>query len=162
MSIGLSDNFSQDEKCMQVYELTTKILKNDYLLVEFGPVGAHSWLQDTNFAHVCGDVRVVMQEPKRLQFKFKELLESVERNIGDIKIERGTEAVVFDVFISYCWKNSHDAVAKGTKGTETGLGALDPRTLPEFFKSHGINAWIDCEELPVSANLFGEITKVLI
>lgn len=137
-----------------------KVLRSDFLIVEFGLLGCHEWIQDPAFAQVCSDVRVIMQDPERLEAKYKEMLDSIERNIGDIKVDRSSEEDLLDVFISYCWKNSHEAVAKGTKPTETSLGWLDPRTLPEYFKSHGINAWIDVEDINTT-NLFGEITKGL-
>jgi hypothetical protein len=66
-----------------------------------------------------------------------------------------------DVFISYCWMNSHDAVSKGTKKSSTGLGWLDPRNLKKTFESHGMSVWLDISDSSNSSNLFNEITKGL-
>ena len=135
--LAISDNFAADEICMQVYELVKKIIKSDYLIIEFGKQGSHQWMQNVSLAAICTDVRVIMQDEKRLEVKLTEAIESIERHIIDVKEDKQLTDSPPDVFISYCWKNSHDAVAKGTKHGETSLGWLDPRKLVEFFKKHG-------------------------
>ena len=42
----VSDSFVQDEKSIQVYELTKNIIKKNYILVEFGYLGSHKWLSN--------------------------------------------------------------------------------------------------------------------
>jgi len=133
--LGLSDSFSKDEKCMQIYELVKRILKADYLIVEFGI--SHKWLEESALVSVSGDVRVIMQDVKRFKFKINEVFESIERRIVKVKIDRGLVEQPPDVFISYCWKNSHDAISTGTKTTKTGLGWMDPRKIFKFFEENG-------------------------
>ena len=120
--IGISDNFSKNEKCVQVFELVKNIIKKNYLLIEFGPNGAHNWLMNSTFASICSDYRVIMQDPKRITFKLDEMFESLERLFKGIKTEKKTEKSPPDIFISYCWSNSHAAVVKGTKPTKKSLG----------------------------------------
>ena len=79
--------------------------------------------------------------------------------LKDVKVDREIEKNPADVFISYAWQNSHEAVKKGTKSTPSSLGFLDPRTLIQFFKDNGINAWLDVDNVTSSSCLFGEITK---
>lgn len=120
---------------MQVYELVKNIIKTNYLIVEFGET--HKWTALPALLTVSTDVRVIMQDPARFKVKMNECIESIERNIIDVKTDQSLEASPPDVFISYCWKNSHDAISKGSKKTETSLGWLDPRNLVEYFKENG-------------------------
>ena len=119
--LGLSDKFAADEKCVQVFDLVKNIIKKNYLIIEFGATGAHKWLEDSRFASVCSDCRVIMQDPKRYSHKITELFETIERQIKRSKRDEKKEKPI-DVFISYCWSNSDDAVKKGTKSTKTSLG----------------------------------------
>jgi hypothetical protein len=153
----ISDEFTKDERCLQLFELLKNILENSYLLVEFGHMGAHKLLEYTTFASVCTDIRVIMQDPNRYPVKLAEMFEAIE--LHDTKIEKSLKQKPSGVFISYCWQNSHDAIKKGTRGPKTALGWLDPRTLVSFFKENGIDAWIDIQELNTSTTLFAEITK---
>lgn len=162
--LGISDEFSRDEKCIQVFELVKNIIKKSYILVEFGSVGEHKWMENTLFASVCTDFRVIMQDPKRYRVKLVEMIEVVERQLKDSVVDRrasGGEqmAVKPDVFISYCWSNSLEAVQKGTKNSPDSIGWLDPRGLVKFFKENGLECWIDVQEIGSSNSLFGEITK---
>jgi hypothetical protein len=120
--LAISDNFAKDEKCMQVFELVKSILKKSYLIVEMGKLGEHKWLENPVFASVCSDCRVIMQDPRRYPHKLAEVVDSLERQIKDIRIDKEMRESPPDVFISYCWANSHDAVKKGTKSTQSSLG----------------------------------------
>lgn len=62
------------------------------------------------------------------------------------------EQVTTDIpkcFISYCWSNSHDAIAKGSKMVEGALGweKGDPRKVKAFLEEKGIKCWIDVEQV---------------
>ncbi len=159
--LGLSDDFAQDESCIQVFELVKNIIKKNYLIVEFGKFAMHKWLENPLLASVCCDVRVIMQDPKRYSSKIVEVIENLERQVKDVKIDKQLEQKPPDVFISYCWQNSHDAVKKGTKSAPSSLGWLDPRNLVSFLKEHNIECWLDIQEASSmsAGGLFGEITK---
>ena len=49
-------------------------------------------------------------------------------------------------FISYSWKNSKQAVSKGTKTEESALGWGDPREIKRFLEEHDFPCWIDIEQ----------------
>lgn len=142
----ISDAFAEDEKCVEVFELVKNIIRKNYQLIELGTLGVRKWSEYPAFASVCSDFRIIMQDQNRYVHKLTELLECLERQIrssvqshdearGDTDSEK-----MPDVFISYAWSNSADAVTKGTKptcdhnGNVTSLGWLDPRSLAKFFK----------------------------
>ena len=52
-------------------------------------------------------------------------------------------------FISYCWSNSHDAIAKGSRHVDGALGwqGGDPRAVKNFLESKGIHCWLDIERV---------------
>ena len=60
-----------------------------------------------------------MQQEERFGVKLEELKENIERQ----NLEK-SDHVEPDVFISYCWSNSVDAVKKGTKKTPTSIGEI--------------------------------------
>lgn len=157
--LGISDEFAQDEKSLQIFELVKNIIKKDYLLIEFGPKGQSEWVQNPLFAPICTDYRVIIQDPKRFGHKITEMIEALEIHLKDTKREAKQSDMQVDVFISYRWSNSHDAIKKGTQATKTSRGWLDPRDLVAFFKKNNINAWIDVDEANKAPGLFGQITK---
>lgn len=156
--LGLSEDFAKDVKCLQIFELVKNLIQKDYLLIELGKKGASNWTKDPIFAPVCTDYRVIIQDPKRFEHKIAEMFEAIDRHLKDVKTDAKLSENL-DVFISYKWSNSHDAVKKGTACTKTSLGWLDPRELVEFFKKNNIKAWIDVEEANKAPNLFGQIAK---
>lgn len=110
--LAISDEFANDERCLQVFELVKNIIKKPYLIVEFGTIGAHKWLENSQFISVCSEFRIIMQDRKRYAAKLVETLDAVERHLSEIKIDKTVLEIRPDVFISYCWSNSHDAVKK--------------------------------------------------
>ncbi|RNA44035.1 serine threonine- kinase pats1 [Brachionus plicatilis] len=98
-----------------------------------------------------------MQDPKRYATKIADTFESIEK-IVQVDPKKKEEKHP-DVFVSYCWANSHEAIKKASKGTKKSLGALDSRILVKFFDDNGINAWLDVDNLDSTTQMFGEITK---
>ena len=49
----VSDQFTQDDKSLKIFELTRNVLKKNYLLLEVGLT--HDWLKKSAFASVCSD-----------------------------------------------------------------------------------------------------------
>ncbi len=148
----ISDDFAKDEKCIQIFDLTKSIIRKNYFIVEVGKINAHKWLENIKFASICSDYRCIMQDPKRFSFKLAELFEKMENYFGDgtVDLSQTLQTQVKkappEVFISYCWANSEEAVSKGTKTTPTGLGnqktlahVLLPRTWYMTFKDHPYN-----------------------
>ena len=156
--LGISDEFSKNETCIQVLNLVKKIIKKNYLIIEFGEMTKQEWRNNPEFVSITSDCRVIMLDPSKYQLKLKEVFDILKREIKSDP-ENSHNYQPPEVFISYCWANSKDAVCKGTKPTETSLGWLDPRTLVEFFKDNGINAWLDIKEARISISLFQGITS---
>lgn len=154
---AVSDNFASDMRNVQIFELSKNLIKKTYLLIEFGLLGARGWLKNPLFASACSDFRVIMQDPKRYATKIADTFESIEKivQVDPKKFEEKHP----DVFVSYCWANSHEAIKKGSKGNKKSLGALDPRSLVKFFADNGIHAWLDVDNLDSTTQMFGEITK---
>jgi hypothetical protein len=159
--LGVSDQFGEDEKCLRVFELVKNIIKKNNLLIEFGPNGSHKWLEISQFASICSDFRIIMQDKKRYSAKLIEACDAIDRQLSENKVDRTLQNKKLDVFISYCWANSHDAIKKGTKPPNSRtLGWLDPRNLLKHFEDNGLSAWLDIREVNNSSSgLFGEIAK---
>lgn len=156
--MGISDAFANDEKSVQVFELAKNMIRKNCITIEFG--NTRRWLENSTFASICADYRCIMQDPSRITHKLAELCETLDRQLGiDEKRSNGHHKTAPDVFISYCWANSHEAVKKGSKASSNSLGWLDPRHLKEILESHGISVWLDVNESSNSSNLFNEITK---
>ena len=60
-------------------------------------------------------------------------------------------------FISYCWSNSHDAISKGSRSIPGALGWADPRAIKGYLEQHGIECWLDIEQVGTTG-LFKDIT----
>ncbi|CAF0816500.1 unnamed protein product [Brachionus calyciflorus] len=157
--LGISDEFSKDLKCLEILSLVKNLLKKNYLLIEFGSIGARKWLMNPAFASLCCDYRVIMQDPKRISSKLAEMFESIDLQLQDTKIDRDVSKKPPEIFISYCWANSHEAARKGSRTTKTSLGWLDPRNLVKFFEEHNINCWIDTQQINSNGGIFGAMTK---
>lgn len=52
-----------------------------------------------------------------------------------------------DIFISYCWQNSQEAVNNGTQARHGALGYGDPRKIKEFLEKKGLSCWLDIEQM---------------
>ena len=157
--LAISDQFAKDKKCLEVLLLVKNLLKKNYLLIEFGLIGERNWIQNPSFAPVCSDYRIIMQDPKRFEVKLSEMFDSIELQLQDSKNSRGLNKKPAEVFISYCWANSHDAGQKGSRTTPNSLGWLDPRSLAKFLEENGIYCWIDTQEINNSGSIFGAMTK---
>lgn len=178
--LGMSDSCMEDEKSIQVFELVKTVIRKNYLIIEFGKLGTHKWLEYPLFASVCTDVRVIMQDPKRYSAKIAEVMDNIELQIKDVKSDVNLDERQPDVFLSYCWANSQEAVSKGTKATPTSIGWLDPRSnnnipsphiksniffileLVSFFEENGIKVWLDIFNASSTSNggLFGRFYTI--
>ena len=64
------------------------------------------------------------------------------------------------VFLSYCWTNSADAVAKGTRRVDGATEGKDPREIAQWLEERNIPVWIDTSTLKEGV-LFEEIAEAL-
>jgi leucine-rich repeat kinase 2 len=154
--LGFSNEFSTDKLCIQIFN-HLNILNKNYIKIELGKRGEHEWLENPIFVSVCSDLRVIIQEREQFNLKLVELFDLIETQLRDIK----EDSKEIDVFISYCWKNSHDAVKKGTLRNEKSLSCLDPRELYSLFRENGLNVWLDIHNLKESRGMFEEMSRGL-
>lgn len=52
-----------------------------------------------------------------------------------------------DVFVSYCWTNSHDALTNGQVDRLAGNPHADPRKAARHFEDTGLSVWLDVKKL---------------
>ncbi|KAH9490076.1 hypothetical protein Btru_035167 [Bulinus truncatus] len=127
--VGLSDEFTQSVKCL---ELTRHIKQMLHKPVLFLTLNSTSTLHKTFPELILPD----------------EVLEMHDRTIVEaIKIKSQKKMDSYpECFISYCWSNSKTAVDLGSTTKEGALGWGDPRKLKDYLQSHGINCWLDVEQ----------------
>ena len=80
-----------------------------YWLCLLSTGNAKEWAKSDINAYVSTDVYVKMTDIKRYPSKLPELYEC----LNDKLISESSEKTYPEVFVSYCWSNSKDAVAKG-------------------------------------------------
>ncbi|CAF1146931.1 unnamed protein product [Adineta ricciae] len=111
--------------------------------------GTDSKWKESDIGVVLSDkLYVNMQNPKRYDNRILELVDLIEQeNESNSKSKQQLRDEPTDVFISYCWANSHDAVHKGTKPTATSIGWADPRSLKDYLEGRGLSVWMDITRL---------------
>ena len=73
------------------------------------------WKQSDVGIALSDKLYVNMQNPKRYEYKIRELIDLIEHGKSQSENIQRLQDQSTDVFISYCWSNSHDAVSKGIK-----------------------------------------------
>ena len=104
-------NRPEHQNLHMAFQTITNILRKSVVPVLFG--SDMKWRESDIGVSLSDALYVNMQNPKRYEQKMKELIELIEQEkLGD---KKGGELKnqPTDVFISYCWINSHDAVGKG-------------------------------------------------
>ncbi|XP_064626432.1 uncharacterized protein LOC135487048 [Lineus longissimus] len=150
----VSDSFVLDTDCQRMFQFAQQSLKKPILLVMTGK--GRKWQQSVIGMRTAHQVYVNMQRAKQYESKLQELVTQVSGKVGKKKVVKGA-----DVFVSYCWTNSAQAVAIGHAVEKAGsLGHGDPRQLKEFLESEGFSAWIDFENVGVNG-LFSDIAESL-
>lgn len=115
--ICISNEFCSNQMCT---DLLTYIRQSNKLTL-FAVVGCGNQWKSTNAGLLLGnDVYIDFQKVGLYDQKLNELM----KRIDELKLEKvSAEPTSFPpVFISYCWSNSHDAVAKGHKTDGSSLG----------------------------------------
>ncbi|CAF3640658.1 unnamed protein product [Rotaria sp. Silwood1] len=138
-------NNVDNKNLYDAFQIIKNILRKPIIPVLFG--SDMKW-QESNIGIALSDTLYVnMQDPKQYEHRIKELTNRIEREKNKNNKNQQMRDQPTDVFISYCWKNSHDAVSKGTKPTETSIGWGDPRVLRDRLEKCGLNVWMDITHL---------------
>uniref|UniRef100_A0A1I8FWE5 non-specific serine/threonine protein kinase n=1 Tax=Macrostomum lignano TaxID=282301 RepID=A0A1I8FWE5_9PLAT len=141
----ISNEFVLSETCAQYLSLATEHLKKPLVL---GLVGSgKDWQQTALGARLSGLVYINFQREAQFDAKLAEAVAAVREKSGAGKRERVSGRA--DVFISYCWANSQEAVKAGHgKATSRSIGFGDPRKLKKHLEeAGGLSCWIDIERL---------------
>uniref|UniRef100_A0A1I8J1V0 non-specific serine/threonine protein kinase n=2 Tax=Macrostomum lignano TaxID=282301 RepID=A0A1I8J1V0_9PLAT len=141
----ISNEFVLSDTCAQYLSLATEHLKKPLVL---GLVGSgKDWQQTALGARLSGLVYINFQREAQFDAKLAEAVAAVREKSGAGKRERVSGRA--DVFISYCWANSQEAVKAGHgKATSRSIGFGDPRKLKKHLEeAGGLSCWIDIERL---------------
>ena len=142
----VSDNYARNEHCLNLFYYAKKTLRKPIMVVVVG--STRNW-QNSEIGFVIGpsEIYVNMSQKSLYRGKLEELKEQVE-----FKIQFDDPAPTSnpDCFISYCWRNSADAVLKGMAPTHGAIGddpLSDPRNVKSLLESKGLSCWLDIEQV---------------
>ncbi|XP_062596866.1 uncharacterized protein LOC134258357 [Saccostrea cucullata] len=158
--VFVSTNYANDRSCTDIFKYAKLTLGKPMVVIVVGEDN-YSW-RKTNLGLLLPDVSFVnMINSKKYNYnsKFQELLGKLDELMnltGKVKDRESPEC-----FISYCWKNSAQAVALGTRSGSASLGFGDPREIKSYLEENCINCWIDVERIGMNG-LFDEIAKGLL
>ena len=111
---GVSTNLIQNVDNKNLYDalqIIINILRKPIIPILFG--NDMKWKQ-TDVGVALSDTRYInMQDPKRYEYRIKELIDLIETSKRQSRSTQPLRDLPTDVFLSYCWTNSHDAVNKG-------------------------------------------------
>ncbi|CAF3639029.1 unnamed protein product [Rotaria socialis] len=155
----------ENKKLYDAFQVITNILRKTIIPVLFG--NDMKWKESDLGVALSDKLYINMQNPKRYDYRIKEIIDMTEQENGQSIKSNQLRDQSTDIFISYCWMNSHDAVSKGTKPTGTSIGWGDPRALKDYLEERGLQVWMDVTRLGKSGVLHDIVhglknTKVVI
>jgi hypothetical protein len=95
------------------FQTIINILRKPIIPILFG--SDMKWKESDIGVALSDKLYVNMQNPKRYEHRIVELIELIEQEKTNNDKSQQLRDRPTDVFISYCWINSHDAVLKGIK-----------------------------------------------
>jgi len=134
---GISTELIENQKNKNLYDALqtiVNILRKPITPIIFG--SDNRWRSSDIGATLTDKLYINMQDATRYEHKINEIHGAIQEDKKNQEKDQRKRDEPTDVFISYCWTNSHDAINKGTKPTATSLGWGDPRTIkvnPFFF-----------------------------
>ncbi|XP_062577173.1 uncharacterized protein LOC134239045 [Saccostrea cucullata] len=138
----VSDQFERDEKCRDMFlYCKEQLFKKTAIAVIRDSL---EW-KNTEMGMKIGQPKMCMiKTPDRYTAKINDLKDIVEDHMAGLEMSKTDNP---DVFISYCWQNSQDAVNQGTQARQGALGYGDPRKIKEFLEKKGLSCWLDIEQM---------------
>eukprot|EP00105_Crassostrea_gigas_P045169 XP_019929317.1 PREDICTED: uncharacterized protein LOC105344416 isoform X2 [Crassostrea gigas] len=158
--VFISTSYANDRSCTDIFKYAKLTLGKPMVVIVVGEDN-FSW-RKTNLGLLLPDVSFVnMINSKKDNYnsKFQELLGKLDE-LMNLSV-KAKDAESPECFISYCWKNSAQAVALGTRPSATSLGFGDPREIKSFLEKNSIGCWIDVERIGMNG-LFDEIARGLL
>ena len=101
----------ENENLRVAFQTIKDILRKPIIPVLFGT--NKNWQKSEIGVALSDALYVNMQDPKRYDNRVKDLYETIEQSRAGDKQNQQLRNQPTDVFISYCWLNSHDAAHKG-------------------------------------------------
>jgi hypothetical protein len=113
---GISSELTQNpdnKNLCDAFHTITNILRKPIIPVLFG--SDMKWKEDEIGLALSDILYVNMQNPKRYDHRINELTDLIEHEKSSGDKNKQLRDQPTDIFISYCWANSHDAVCKGIR-----------------------------------------------
>uniref|UniRef100_A0A1I8IUY9 non-specific serine/threonine protein kinase n=1 Tax=Macrostomum lignano TaxID=282301 RepID=A0A1I8IUY9_9PLAT len=160
--VFLTKSFGSDKACLNSLFSAKNNLRKKLVYLSVG--ADKSWRDCTELAFLVGtDKYIDLTEAKKSVYEgqlaevIKDVSAAVETSNQKPSDDDSRDK---DVFVSYCWANSHDAVAKGTRNGALGCEDSDPRRLRERLEAEGIRCWLDVKDTG-TRSLFEDISSGL-
>ncbi|XP_065668500.1 uncharacterized protein LOC136088541 isoform X3 [Hydra vulgaris] len=159
----ISEAYVNDENCKMEFQFANISLHKPVIPLVIG----HSLAWSTSVVGmlIAGKLFIHFKDKENEAQKINELLIAVNSLIN-LKIEKKLIKEInnyyFDVFLSYCWKNSYRAEELKQIEKSVGNKFADPRLLKDMIAQLGYKVWLDTEQLSpanTSSGLFGQITE---
>ncbi|CAF3553209.1 unnamed protein product [Rotaria sordida] len=144
-------NHADNKNLYDALQIIINILRKPIIPVLFG--SDMKWKESDIGVALSDKLYINMQNPKRYDYRIKELTDLIEQEKNQKNQNQQVRDQPTDVFLSYCWANSHDAINKGTKPTTTSIGWGDPRILKDYLEERGLHVWMDITHLGKSGVL---------
>ncbi|KAL8560611.1 hypothetical protein ACOMHN_062576 [Nucella lapillus] len=154
----MTNSYVSDEDCCNLFKYARLTLRKPILLVTI--CTGYEWRQSKLGILMSDQVYINMQQPERYPSKLDELKGALTDRLKK-KTEEGGSRDSPPCFISYCWQNSAQAVALGSRSVEGAAGFGDPRDIKNHLAEKGIECWIDVERVGVHG-LFENISEGMI
>jgi len=110
ISTELLQNF-ENKNLLDGLQTILSILRKPIIPILFG--NDMKWKESDIGVVLSDKLYVNMQNLKRYENRIVELIDLIEQEKGEKNNKQQLRDQPTDVFISYCWANSHDAVSKG-------------------------------------------------
>jgi hypothetical protein len=102
---------SDNKNLYDAFQTITNILRKPIIPILFGT--DMKWKESDIGVALSDKLYVNMQNPKRYEHRIHELIDLIDQEKNSTNKDQLLKDQPTDVFISYCWSNSHDAVSKG-------------------------------------------------
>ncbi|XP_060554389.1 uncharacterized protein LOC132715413 [Ruditapes philippinarum] len=142
----VSDEFERDAKCRDLFLYAKDTMNKDVITIVLGE--SMEWENKDLGMKIGKQERKLMAKTKaRYEVEGGRRAEFKEWLTEKILLLSQEDALLPDVFVSYCWSNSKNAAEKSGRINPDSLGWGDPRQLKAVLQKQGINCWIDVENV---------------
>ena len=168
----ISDQYVANDQCRMEFQFAKKTLNKPVIPLIVGD-GSSEWTVSVVGMLIAGERYIHFKDKSVQNAKMKELLRSLVTHLPDINIDSDTNIEIQDssmeggppdVFVSYCWSNSFEAVQAKHVPKCVGQKFSDPRLIEKLLTGMGLNCWIDIDCLESGNNdikMYQELTRAI-